>query len=186
MIRAPRVCLGAFAGAHGVRGETKVRTFTAREDGVAAYGPVESEDGRRRFALSFIRVLKPGIALAAAPEITSREDAEALAGVRLFVDRAALPPPAAGEFYIDDLIGLAAIDTSGQARGRVVALYNFGAGDILELEAADGGLTMIPFSDAAAPAIDLAAGTITIAAERPVDDAADAALVAEAMRQEDA
>lgn len=163
MTRA-RICLGAFAGAHGVKGEAKVKTFTETEDGVVRYGAVESEDAKRRFALKFIRILKPGLALVSAPEIASREDAEALAGVRLYVDRARLPAPAEGEFYLEDLVGLAAVDEEGRPLGAIVAFYDFGAGDILEFEAADGTKTMIPFTAEAVPAIDPAKGVATIAA----------------------
>jgi 16S rRNA processing protein RimM len=160
-----RVCLGAFAGAHGVKGEAKVKTFTETEDGVARYGAVESEDGERRFALTFIRALKPGLALVGAPEIKTREDAAALAGMRLYVDRAMLPAPADDEFYLEDLIGLAAVDDGGEALGRVIAFFNFGAGDILEIETADGGRRMVPLTRAAVPEIDLAKGVATFAAE---------------------
>lgn len=168
-----RVCLGAFAGAHGVKGDAKVKTFTEAEDGVARYGPVESEDGKRRFVLTFVRVLKPGLALVRAPEIASREDAEALAGTRIYVDREKLPPPADDEFYLDDLVGLAAVDDGGRSLGRIAAFYDFGAGDVLEIEASDGSRTMVPFSRAAVPAVDLVKGVVTIAAEALRAETAD-------------
>lgn len=187
-----RICLGAFAGAHGVKGEAKVKAFTESEEGVAAYGPVESEDGGRRFTLRFIRILKPGLALVAAPEIASREDAAALAGVRLYVDRAALPAPAEGEFYIEDLIGLDAVDDTGAPLGRITAIHNFGAGDILEIGEGAGAF-MTPFSGPAAPTVDFACGRITIAAAALAEivvgtpeNPPDALMAGEAMRQEDA
>lgn len=158
-----RICLGAFAGAHGVKGEARVKTFTETEDGVARYGAVESEDGARRFTLKFIRVLKPGVALVAAREIESREDAQALAGVRLYVDRSALPPAGPDEYYLEDLIELAVADDEGRPLGRVVAVHNFGAGDLLEFEAPGGARRIVPFSKATVPVVDLAKG-ITIAA----------------------
>lgn len=158
-----RICLGAFAGAHGVKGEAKVKAFTGKEDGVAAYGPVESEDGARRFSLKFIRVLKPGLALVAAPEIRSREDAAALAGVRFYVDRARLPAAGADEFYIEDLVGLAASDDEGALLGRVAAIHDFGAGDVLEIEGADKKPILVPFTRAAVPSVDLAARRLVIA-----------------------
>lgn len=160
-----RVCLGAFAGAHGVKGEAKVKTFTETEDGVARYGAVETEDGKRRFTLQFIRVLKPGLALVKAPEIASREEAAALAGVRLYVARAALPPPDPDEFYIDDLVGLAVADDTGRPLGRVVAVHDFGAGAILEFKTPAGADRMVPFTKTAVRAVDFAAGRVTIAAE---------------------
>lgn len=160
-----RVCLGAFAGAHGVRGEAKVRAFTETEDGVARYGAVESEDGARRFTLTFIRALKPGLALVRAPEIASREDAAALSGARFYVSRAALPPVGEDEFYFEDLVGLEARDETGGALGRVAAVHNFGAGDVVELTGFPGrrGAVMVPFTRAAVPQVDLAAGFVTIA-----------------------
>ncbi len=159
-----RVCLGAFAGAHGVKGEAKVKTFTAAPENVAAYGPVESEDGKRLFSLRFIRLLKPDLALVSAQEIASREDAAALAGVKLYVDRAALPAAADGEFYIDDLIGLSAITENGAPHGEVVAVHNFGAGDLIELAKAPGAKTslLLPFTSDLIPEIDLDGGSITV------------------------
>lgn len=162
-----RICIGAFAGAHGVRGDAKIKTFTEDPASVAAYGPVETEDGARRFSLKIIRVLKPGLVLARAPEIESREDAAALSGKRLFIDRARLPQAEEDEFYLDDLIGLHAFDETGAELGEVCAVYDFGAGDIIELENVPGrkGKVMIPFLRKTVPAVDLAAGRITIAAD---------------------
>lgn len=166
MNKRHRICLGAFAGAHGVKGEIKVKTFTALEDAVAAYGPVESEDGARRFTLTFIRTLKPALALVSAPEIGGREEAAALTGMRLYVDRTRLPDPGADEFYVEDLVGLAALDDGGRALGRIAAVHNFGAGDILEITdagAKKGGL-LVPFTRAAVPTVDLAGGRVVITA----------------------
>jgi len=160
----PRICIGAFAGAHGVKGETKVKTFTASEEGVAKYGLVESEDRKRRFTLTFIRVLKPGLALVSAPEIKSREDAAALAGTRLYVERSALPPAGEDEFYIDDLIGLDAAENSGAPLGRVTAVHNFGAGDVIELSGPPGGAgaLLLPFTRAVVPVVDIAGRRIIV------------------------
>lgn len=191
-MRKKRICIGAFAGAHGVRGEAKVKTFTETEDGVARYGAAESEDGKRRFTLKFIRVLKPGLALVSAPEIESREDAAALAGTRLYVGRDRLPPPDRDEFYVEDLIGLEAEDDAGASLGRVVAAYNFGAGDVIELSGVPGVRppAMIPLTREAVPKVDIAGGRIIVAAaalaEMTAEAGADEALVEEAMRQEDA
>jgi 16S rRNA processing protein RimM len=185
-----RVCLGAFAGAHGVKGAAKVRTFTQTERAVAEYGPVQSEDGGRWFTLSFIRVLRPGIAIVSAPEISSREDAAALAGVRIYVDRAALPAAGADEFYMEDLVGLLVIDEAGAKLGLIVGVHNFGAGDIVEIGDRPGrpGTIFAPFTRAAFPKIDLPRGVAIAAADALSSDngAGEADLVAEAMRQEDA
>ena len=160
-----RVCLAAFAGAHGVRGEVKLKTFTANEEDAAAYGPLSSEDGARRFTLKIVRVLKPGLVLARAPEITTREEAQAVAGTRLYAPRAALPAiEDEDEFYHEDLVDLEAVDPQGASMGRIAAVHNFGAGDILELKDRPDGAPslMLPFTRETAPDIDLAAGRITI------------------------
>lgn len=185
-----RVCLGAFAGAHGVKGAAKVRTFTQTERGVSAYGPVESENGMRRFTLAFIRVLRPGIAIVSAPEIASREDAASLSGVRLYVARNALPDTKDDEFYMEDLVGLAVVSERGAPAGRIAGVHNFGAGDVLEIADRPGqkGSVFAPFTRAAFPSIDLDRGVATVSADAFGADAGaeDAALVTEAMRQEDA
>jgi len=159
-----RVCLGAFAGAHGVRGDVKVRSFTTNPADIAAYGPVESEDGERRFKLTILRVLKDGLLLARAPEIETRECAEILKGGRLFVERALLPEPSDDEYYIEDLVGLAAVDKSGAPIGAVSAVHNFGAGDIIELSNMPGikGSRLIPFRKETVLTIDFAAETLTL------------------------
>ena len=161
-----RVCLGAFAGAHGVKGDAKIKTFTEEPGGVAAYGPVETEDGARTFTLRVVKILTDGFVIARAPELASREDALSLKGVRLYVDRAKLPAPTEeDEFYLDDLVGLAAYDEAGAPLGEVKAVHNFGAGDMLELFKIPGmkGLRLVPFTKEAVPDIDLEAGRVTIA-----------------------
>ena len=162
-----RVCLGAFAGAHGVHGEAKIKTFTEAPENIAVYGPVESEDGERQFTLTFIRLLKTDFALVRAPEISSREDAENLKGTRLYVDRDKLPAPDDEEFYLDDLIGLKARDENDEPMGVVLAVYNFGAGDLLELGNIPdvNGVRLVSFTKENATHIDLAAGTIIIRRE---------------------
>lgn len=159
-----RVCLGAFAGAHGVKGHAVIKTFTQAPEDIASYGAVETESGDRRFTLNFLRVSKPGFAIVAAPELVSREDAESLKGVRLYVTRTALPEPDTEEYYLDDLIGLNAVDETGAPAGRVIAVHNFGAGDILELADIPGvnGSAMAPFTKATTPTIDLREGRIVI------------------------
>ncbi|MCK5749551.1 MAG: 16S rRNA processing protein RimM [Oricola sp.] len=160
-----RACLGAFAGAHGVKGDARIKTFTETPESVADYGPVETEDGKRRFTLKIVKLLKDGFVIARAPEIASREDAEALKGVRLYVDRSALPAPDEDEFYLDDLAGLKAFDEAGAALGAVKAVYNFGAGDLIELSGIPGvkGARLVPFTKEAVPEVDLSAGRITVA-----------------------
>ncbi|NWG70344.1 MAG: 16S rRNA processing protein RimM [Parvularculaceae bacterium] len=161
MSERKRVCLGVFAGAHGVRGDLKIRTFTEAPENIAAYGRLSSEEGRN-FSIRIVRVLKEDLVLARADEIDSREAAAALSGKKLYVDRAALPPTGAGEFYIEDLVGLAAFDETGASLGRVLAMHNFGAGDIIEVGTAGGASAFVPFTDDAVPAVDAASGRMTV------------------------
>lgn len=170
-----RACLGAFAGAHGVRGDALVKTFTEAAKNIAAYGPVESEDGKRRFTLTFLRETKPGLALVRAPEIKSRDAAAALKGERLYVARAALPATDSDEFYLDDLVGLEAFDETGAPAGRIAAVHNFGAGDLLELKDIPGvkGMRMIAFTRETTPTVDLDAGRVTILRAALDDDSGD-------------
>ena len=163
--KSKRVCLGVFVGAHGVKGAAKVKTFTETPRDIAAYGPVQSEDGVRVFSLKFIRDDKPGVVLVTAPEIQSREDAMALSGTKLFVDRNALPSPHdEDEFYHDDLIGAQAVAGNGRALGEIVGVYDFGAGDVIELANIPGlkGARFVPFTRSAIPTIDLEAGVVEI------------------------
>ena len=166
MTRQDRICLGAFAGAHGVRGEALVKVFTQAPENIAAYGPVTSEDGARRFTLSFVRAAKAGFAIVRAPEIKSREEAIALKGVRLYVERAALPEPEEDEFYLDDLVGMALTDEAGARIGEVRAVHNFGAGDLIEFARTGvNGIGVLAFTRANFPKIDLAARKMTAAAD---------------------
>ncbi len=160
----PRICLGAFAGAHGVRGEAKVKCFTEELNNIAAYGPVETEDRKRQFTLTVIRSLKAGFVLVRAPQIQSREDAEALKGVRFYVTRDKLPAPDEDEFYLNDLVGLDAMDEAGVPLGAVNAVYNFGAGDVIELMGVPGlkGMRLVRFTRQNVPGVDIAAGKITV------------------------
>lgn len=159
-----RICIGVFAGAHGVRGDVRVKSFTEPPSNLTAYGAVSTKDGAEKFTLTLKNQIKTGVFLASAPEITDRETAEALKGVKLFIERAELPATKEDEFYIEDLIGMAARDETGRVIGRVKAVRNFGAGDILELAGAPGAnsAAMIAFTKRAVPQIDLKTREITI------------------------
>ena len=161
MARPHQVCLGVIVGAHGIKGAVRIKPFTAEPNGLSAYGPLSDEAGARRFALQPIGV-SGGVVLAKLSGVADRNAAEALKGVRLYVPRAALPEPRANEYYHADLIGLAAVTVAGETLGTVLAIHNFGAGDVLELALAAGGTVMLPFSDAAVPAVDLAGGKLTV------------------------
>jgi len=157
-----RVCVGVIAGAHGVHGVVRIRSFTERAEDIASYGPVTDEAGGRRFALALVGSAR-GAVLARIEGVTDRNAAEALRGVRLYVDRAALPAPEAGEFYREDLIGLRAELVDGTKVGVVAAVDDYGAGDIIEVARPGQAALLLPFTDAAVPEIDLAGGRIVIA-----------------------
>ncbi len=155
-----RICVGAIAGAFGVKGEVRLKSFCATPEAIADYGPLWSEDGTRSFQVSLGGQIKNGFA-ARLTGVGTKEQADALQGLRLFADRTALPALPDDEFYHADLIGLLVLDTGGAELGVVSAVHNHGAGDFLEIEAP--GLTapaLLPFTHAAVPTVDLGAGRI--------------------------
>jgi 16S rRNA processing protein RimM len=158
-----RICVAQVGGAHGIRGEVKLKSFTGDPMAVKDYGPLTSEDGAVSLTIEAVRPAK-GHLVARFHGIADRNAAERLTGLRLFVPRSRLPPSAADEFYHADLIGLAAVTADGSAIGTVVAIHDFGAGDILELRPPAGGATiMLPFTEAFVPSVDIAAGRIVVA-----------------------
>jgi 16S rRNA processing protein RimM len=153
-VPADCVLLGAVAGAHGIRGAVKIKTFTADPADVASYGPLLDERGRR-FAVKVERA-QPGAVIARIDGVTDRNAAEALRGTRLYVSRAALPEPDEDEFYHADLLGLAVEDEAGAAIGKVMTVQDFGAGDVLEIRLAEGGTAWLPFTREMVPVVDIA------------------------------
>ncbi|MEX0839803.1 MAG: ribosome maturation factor RimM [Parvibaculum sp.] len=158
-----KVCLGVVVGAHGVRGLVRVKPFTAAPDGVAAYGPVETADGTRRFAIEAKGMVKE-LVLCQLDGIGDRDAAEALRGTELYVSRDRLPPADEDEgWYHADLIGLRAVGAEGRDYGAVVGVHNFGAGDLLEIAPPDGRATVLMgFTEANVPEVDIAGGRIVI------------------------
>lgn len=151
------ICVGAIAGAFGVRGEVRLKSFCAQPRDVARYGPLLTEDGARSFAVALGAPVPGGFA-ARLDGIDTREAAEALRGLRLHARRAMLPVLPNDEFYHADLVGLDVFDTGGAALGRVAAVLNHGAGDLLEVRRPDGEVVLLPFTVAVVPTVDLAAG----------------------------
>ena len=154
------VCLGAIAGAFGVRGEVRLKSFTATPQDVAAYGPLSSEDGARSFEVTLTG--QTGNALVARLSgVTTKEQADALRGVRLYVPRDRLPGLPDDEFYHADLIGLQVFDTGGTLLGRVKAVHNHGAADLLEVHGPGLKATvLLPFTAEVVPTVDLTLGRI--------------------------
>ncbi len=161
------ILLGVVTGAHGLKGEVKVKTFT---EALAAYGALHAQDGRA-FDIVSARLAKPDLAIVRFRGIEDRAGAEALKGCELFVARDALPPTEAEEFYHADLVGLAAFDDAGDAQGTVKGVHNFGAGDVIEIARADGGELFLPFTRASVPVVDVKAGRIVVV--RPEETDAD-------------
>jgi len=157
-------------GAHGVRGAVRVRSFTARAADVAAYGPLSDEAGRRKFALTIVGEAR-GQLIATIDGVADRSAAEALRGVRLYVERRALPTPAEEEYYHSDLLGLRCQSRNGTGFGVVKAVHDFGAGAMIEVERPDGARVMLPFTRAVVPTVDLGAGLIVV--EPPGEVAAE-------------
>jgi 16S rRNA processing protein RimM len=155
------VCVAAVAAAHGVRGELKLRCFTEHADGVGSYGPLYGADGALLFAIEVLRT-QGNVAYVRAFGIADRNAAEALRGVELFVPRAALPPTEPDEFYHEDLVGLPVRTRAGQEIGRVRALHDFGAGDVIEVALLEGGTLDLPFTREAVPEIDLGARVVVV------------------------
>ncbi|WP_333834272.1 ribosome maturation factor RimM [Rubrimonas sp.] len=173
-----RVCVAAIAGAFGVRGEARVKSFTAEPEAFASYGPLETEDGARRFDARITRPVSGGFA-ARLSGVATREQAEALKGLRLYAARDRLPALDEDEFYHADLIGVEVFDTGGASLGRVRAVQNFGAGDVIEVVGAGRPVLLLPFTRAAVPTIDLSARRIVADPPEeigaPEDDAEDEA-----------
>lgn len=156
-----RVCVGVITGPHGVRGALRVKSFTAIPEDIARYGPLADESGSRSFALTLVGAAK-GVLIARIKGIEDRDRAEALRGLRLHLPRAALPPPAAEEYYHADLVGLAAELPDGRTLGVVRAVHDFGAGDVIEIARPAGPPALVPFTRAAVPLVDLRAGRLVV------------------------
>jgi 16S rRNA processing protein RimM len=157
-----RICVGAVAGAFGVRGEVRLKSFCAEPAAIADYAPLYNEDGSRSFAVTLTRGLNDGL-VARLSGVTTKEEADALRGLSLFADRDKLPNLPDDEFYHTDLVGLDVLDTSGAAMGTLRAVYNHGAGDILEIFVPGRKTTlMLPFTKASVPTVDLTARRIII------------------------
>ena len=154
------VLIGRITGAHGIKGEVKLQSFTADPEAIARYGPLRT-DGGATIEIERLRPQKQGF-IASLKGIGDRNRAEALAGTGLFVDRASLPAPNEDESYIHDLVGLDAVTPDGANFGKVVDVVNYGAGDLLDIARAAGANILVPFSSAFVPEVDVAGGRLTI------------------------
>ena len=159
---ADRIRVARIGAAHGIRGEVKLWSFTEDPMAVANYGPLETEDGARRFEIEAARPAKDHL-VARLKGVGDRDAAEQLRNTDLFVPRDRLPPiEEADTFYHADLVGLSAVSEDGAALGTVTAIHNFGAGDLIEIARSAGEPLLIVFNETTVPTIDLKAGRIVV------------------------
>ena len=172
---ATPICIARIGAAHGVRGAVKLWTFTEDPLAVLRYGMLATKDGARQFVVTHAREAK-GHLVATLKGIATREDAERLNGIELYIAREKLPETDEDEYYHADLIGLAAVNAADEPLGRVTAIHNFGAGDIIEIVPPHGAAMQLPFTNAVVPTVDLSGGRVVIElpAEIEGDDPADA------------
>lgn len=162
------ILLATVVGPHGLKGEARLKVYTASAKTLGAYGPLRMRDGRA-VVVAAIREGRAGEAIATFEGIDARDDVEAIRGQDLFVARDALPEPAANEFYHVDLIGLRAEDAEGRTIGRVHAVHNYGAGDVIEIIRADGDSVLLAFTAENVPLIEPKAGRVVIAVPEEVE-----------------
>ena len=169
------ICVARIGAAHGVRGAVKLWTFTEDPLAVKRYGRLATKDGARHFEVASAREVK-GHLVAMLKGVATREEAERLNGIELYIAREDLPDTDENEYYHADLIGLAAVTPADQPLGHVIAIHNFGAGDIIEIAPPHGATMLLPFTNAVVPTVDLAGGRVVIElpAEIEGDDPASA------------
>jgi len=156
-----KICVGQFAGAHGVRGLAKLRSFTAEPETVCSFTSLSSEDGTRGYRLSFKSAAKDHL-IVEVEGITNKEDADLLRGDRLYVAREMLPKTGKGEYYEAELIGLSCGDGQDKDYGKILAVHDHGAGVFLEIGSSKKDSFMLPFKDAFVPEVDLKSGRVRL------------------------
>jgi 16S rRNA processing protein RimM len=175
MSKTSLVLLGRFGAPHGVRGEIRLQSFTGDPLAIATYGPLTDKSGAKSVTLISVRPQGKDMLVARVKDVADRTGAEALTGLELYIAREKLPAPDdEDEFYLADLVGLRAETRAGDALGRVIALRNFGAGDILEVAPTTGGETlMYPFTKAVVPIVNVAEGRVVIEPPEEIEAAPD-------------
>lgn len=165
------IAVGRVAGAFGVRGEVRITTFTEEPLALARFRELKRQDGSPGLTLLSAREAKGGL-ICRCPGVETKEQADALRGLRLFIPREALPAPDEDEFYLADLIGLAAVTPEGETLGAIKSVQDFGAGDILEITPAGGGPTWyLAFTRETVPTVDIAGGKLIVV--RPTEVVGD-------------
>ncbi len=166
---ASRILVGRFGAAHGVRGEIRIKSYTADPMALADYAGLSDQTGARGFRIESARPVKDDIIVARLKGVGDRSAAEALTNIEIYIDRAALPPPDEEEFYIADLIGMRAQRADGAPFGVISNVLNFGAGDILDIALEGGGSQLVPFTRACAPHVDVKSRCVTVEPPEEVD-----------------
>lgn len=159
---AGRVCVAVFSSAHGVSGALRLKSFTQEPDDVAQYGQLESEDASKVYDIEVVSHTGKGELIVKVPGVDNRDAAELLKGERLYVSRTKLPDAGDEEFYHADLIGLLVKTTNGKTLGTVRAVFDFGAGDMLEILPKEGAMIMVPFTKAVVPIVDIEKGRVVV------------------------
>ncbi|MGY3441755.1 MULTISPECIES: ribosome maturation factor RimM [unclassified Bradyrhizobium] len=165
---AAPVCVARIGAAHGVRGAVRLWTFTEDPLAVKDYGPLMTKDGTRQFEVTHAREAKDHLVVTL-KGVATRDDAERLNGLELYIPRDRLPATDDGEYYHTDLIGLAAVTTAEQPLGKVIAIHNFGAGDIIEIAPPQGATMLLPFTNAVVPTVDIVGGRVVIELPQEID-----------------
>ena len=161
-MKKDRVLLGVVAAPHGVRGLVRIKSFTEDPMAVGAYGALSDETGKKEYRVEALSAAR-GAVLARIAGVADRTAAEALRGLRLYIERSALPVAGDGEWYEADLVGLAAVGRDGRDWGKVVAFHDFGAGLTMEVSGgASSDSVMLPFTDEVVPEIDIEGGKVVI------------------------
>jgi 16S rRNA processing protein RimM len=158
-----RILLGVVTAPHGVRGLVRIRSFTEDPMAIGSYGPLSDEAAKKAYRVEALSAVK-GAVLARIEGVADRTAAEALRGLRLYVERSALPAAGEREWYEADLIGLAAVGRDGRDWGKVLAFHDFGAGLTMEVSGGEASRSsvMLPFNDEAVPEIDVEGGTVLV------------------------
>ena len=156
-----RVLLGVVAAPHGVRGLVRIKSYTEDPMAVASYGALSDESGKKEYRVEALSTAK-GMVLARIESVADRTAAEALRGLRLYVERSRLPQTGEQEWYEADLIGLAAVGRDGKDWGKVMAFHDFGAGSVMEVSGSSLGGLMLPFTDEVVPEVDIAGGKVVV------------------------
>lgn len=168
-----RIMVGVIGAPHGIKGDVRLKSFTDQPAAIARYGTLRSEDGALALEMLSARPLKDDMIVARLKGVSTREAAAALTGVRLFVDRSALPAPETEEFYHADLIGLRAETEDGRVVGQVAAVVNYGAGDLLEIALSDGASDLVAFTRTFVPRVEVETGRVVLAEGALAEAASD-------------